>query len=722
MSVETRKSFCRICPGFCAVEVDVEEGQVLAVRGDATDPVTGGYTCMKGRQIPAQMSDAARLRASRKRAPDGTFQEIPSAQAMDEVAQQLTRIMGRHGPRAVAVYAGTFGYYNAGAVAVARAWLEGLGSPSFYSSLTIDQPAKILAVGRIGLWGGGMHSFASSDVSLVVGNNPLVSHLAVPGGVPGFNPSKALNDALRRGLKLICIDPRRSELARRADLHLQVRPGQDPTLLAGMLRVILERELFDTAFCEEHVEGLDAFAQSVADFTPEYVAARAGIPAEQMIEAALLFARGPRGCATSGTGPDMAPHPNASEHLISALNIVCGRFNRVGEKLENPGVLGAAVPRLGQAIPPALLPGMFSFGTEPAPRVRGLERVFEEMPTAALAEEILTPGEGQVRALVVVGGNPAQVWPDQKKTLRALADLDLLVVSDPRMTPTAELADYVIAPKLPLERDDLTLFADMFYEKPYAHYTPAVVEPTFDVIDDCALFLGLARRMGTKVTLATGPFDLDAPFEKYALLEQLTTGSRIPLATIRDKQGGYCFEHELSVSVDPPLPGLDARLNLAPEGICDELRAIRTELLPDHGEYSHLLICRRMREVMNSVGQEFPETRVKCSTNPAYMNPGDVEALGLHLGDLIEISSELDTIAAVVEPSDELESGVVSMAHGWGGLSSSRGDADSDVRSVGSNVGRLIPTDRHFDPITGMVRLSAIPVNVRPLRASPERG
>jgi len=708
MTSETVKSFCRLCPGFCALEVDVEDGQVLAVRGDASDPVTGGYTCMKGRQIPAQMSDPNRLRAPRKRGAGGTFEEIGSDAAMDEIAQQLTRIIEEHGPRAVAVYSGTFCHYNGGAIATARAWLDGFGSPSFYTSLTIDQPAKMLTVGRVGMWGGGTHSFATADVAMVVGNNPLVSHLAVPNGVQGFNPSKALTDAKRRGLELICIDPRRTELAKRADIHLQVRPGEDPTLLAGLLRVILEEGLHDAAFCEEHVQGLDALRAAIDDFTPEYVAARAGVPSEQLLAAARLFARGPRGIATSGTGPDMAPHPNASEHLIAALNCVCGRFNRVGEKLDNPGVLGPAVPRSGQAIPPMLLPPMFSFGTEPAPRIRGLQRIFEEMPTPALAEEILTPGEGQVRALIVVGGNPMQACPDPKKVGQALEALDLLVVLDPALTATAQFADYRIAPKLPLERDDLTLFPAMFFEKPYAHYAPVAVEPAHDALDDCEFFLGLAKRMGTAVAFPSGPLDLDAPFSKFTLLEQLTAGSRIPLATIRDKEGGHSFEDELEVLVDPPMPGIDARLDVAPEGSCEELRAIRGEPMPGEGDYSHLLICRRMREVMNSVGQDFPETRAKRTTNPAYMNPDDLKALGLSIGDLIEIRSALDAIVAVVEPTDEVEPGVISMAHCWGEVA-----GGGDVRSIGSNVSRLIPTDRYFDPITGMVRQSAIPVNVQ---------
>ncbi len=708
MALETKKSFCRLCPGFCAVEVDVEDGRVLAVRGDASDPMTGGYTCVKGRQVPAQMADPALLRSAQKRGAGGELEAITSEEAMDEIAQHIQRIVDEHGPRAVATYSGTFCHYNGGAIATTKGWLEGIGSPSFYTSLTIDQPAKMLTVGRVGLWAGGTHSFKTSDVALVVGNNPLVSHLAVPNGVQGFNPNKNLGDGQRRGLKLIVVDPRRTELAKKADIHLQVKPGEDPTLLAGMMRVILEEGLDDAAFCTEHVEGIEALHDAVADYTPEYVAARTGVPAEQMTEAARLFAQGPRGIATSGTGPDMAPHPNAAEHLVTALNVVCGRFNRVGEKLDNPGVLGPAVPRFGQAIPPMLLPPMFSFGTEPAPRVRGLQRIFEEMPTPALAEEILTPGEGQVRALIVVGGNPVMAWPDQKKAVEALEALDLLVVIDPSLTPTAMLADYVIAPKLPLERDDVALFPDMFYEKPYAHYAPAAVEPAADVMDDCEFFVGLAKRMGTTIAFPSGELDLDAPFSKFELLEKLTAGSRIPLATIRDKDGGHSFEDEVEIFVDPPIPGIEARMNVAPDGACEELRAIRGEEL-GNGDFSHLLICRRMREVMNSVGQSFPETRSKRTTNPAYMHPEDLTDLGLSVGDLIEIRSELDAIAAVVEPSDELDRGVISMAHCWGDPSS----VGAAVRDGGSNVSRLIPTDRHFDPLTGMTRQTAVPVNVR---------
>jgi anaerobic selenocysteine-containing dehydrogenase len=627
---ETRKTYCRICTAFCAIEARIEDGRVTSVRGDPSDPVTGGYTCVKGRQLPHQIHGSERLRSSFARGEGGRFQPIASEAAMDEIAAKLERIIAEHGPRAVATFSGTAAYFNSASyLPVMKAWHAGIGSPSNYSTLTIDQAAKVVAVGRQGVWGGGVHTFASSDVALAIGINPVVSGLTIPGGVPGVNPVRRLNEAKKRGLELICVDPRRSELARRAHLHLQVRPGEDPTLLAGMLRVILDEGLHDEAFCRDHLAGLAELRAAIADFTPDYVEARSGVPAEQMIAAARLFATGPRGCASSGTGPDMAPHACLTEQLISALNAVCGRYNREGDPLANPGVLSPNLPRPAQAVAPELLPPMFRFGTGPRSRFRGLAQLCEELPTAALADEILEPGEGQVRALICVGSNPALAVPDQRKMLRALDALDLFVCVDIAMTATARRADFVLAARHALERDDVTEFMDMFYEVPYAHYAPAAIEPDFDAIEDWEIFVGLAKRMKTPIELPGGRVDAHDPPTKFELLKLIRPDTRVPLERIRDRDGGVVFD-ELEVTVAPPIPGLAARLNVAPAGICDELREVRGEAVqaPGEGPFPHRLICRRLRHVANSVGRDFPGSAERGTTNPAYMNPADLEKLG----------------------------------------------------------------------------------------------
>jgi anaerobic selenocysteine-containing dehydrogenase/1-acyl-sn-glycerol-3-phosphate acyltransferase len=717
MAVQTRKSYCRICSAFCAMEVDVEAGRVMAVRGDASDPVTGGYTCVKGRQLPHQIHGPQRLRSSLARRRTGGFEPIATERALDAIAQQLERIIERHGPRAVASYSGTAAFMNPAAVPVARAWHQGIGSSSNYSTLTIDQPAKIIAAARHGVWGGGGHTFASADVALSIGGNPLVSGLTLPGAPPGTDPVKSLNHARKRGLKLICVDPRRSELARRADLHLQIRPGEDPTLLAGMLRVILEEELHDQEFCREHTDGFEELRAAVLDFTPECVERRTGVAAERMVEAARLFATGPRGYASSGTGPDMAPRPCLTEHLICCLNTVCGRHSREGERLANPGVLSPPLPRPAQPIPSELLPPLFSWGKGPESRFRGLRQLFEEMPTTTLAEEILQPGEGRIRALLCIGGNPALAVPDQRNMLSALDDLELLVCAEITLSETARRADYVIAARHPFEREDVTAFMDSFYEVPYGFYTKPVIQPDFEAIEDWELFLGLAKRMKTPIELSGGAIDPEDPPGKLEVLKRIHPSTRVPLERLRETGRGSVFE-EAAIDVAPPLPGVEARLQLAPEGVCEELRAVREEPLPSTER--HLLICRRQRHAANSVGQDFPESRKIATTNPAFLNPADLERLGVEPGALVEIESEHDRILAVAEPSDDLQSGVVSMAHCWG----AGPERDAEVRTIGSNTGRLVATNRHYDPITGMARQSAIPVTIRVAREdeAPKRG
>ena len=571
-----------------------------------------------------------------------------------------------------------------------------------------DRSAKVVAFRRSGMWGAWTHSFKTSDVELIVGNNPLVSHLAPPSGLPGFNPSKCLADAKRRGMKIICVDPRRSELARQADIHLQLRPGEDATLLAGMLNVILSEGLHDHGFCDKHVAGLDTLAAAVSDFSLDYVAERTQLDGERIARAARLFAAGPRGCATSGTGPDMAPHPALSEHLLMAMNLACGRVNREGEAIDNPGVLGAAVPRPAQAIPGLMLPPMFHLNTGVRARVRDLERVCDEMPSTTLSDEILMPGDGQIRALLCLGGNPAMSVPDQAKIAKALADLDLLVCAELEITATAELADYVIAARHPLEREDVTLFSDMFYEAPYSHYTPALLAPNGETIDDWELVTGLAARMGLDLPLPGGTITAGAKTDKFGVLERVVAGSRVPLGVIRDRNGGGVFS-DAEIRADAAIEGIEMRLEFTPTGIVEELHQLREEEAAANDEFPFLLVCRRMPEVLNSVGRRFPLSRERAPTNPAYMHPQDLEVIGVTTGEPVEIRSAQGSINATAQASEDLKPGVVSIAHCWGGLPGESGDS----AGAGVSTNLLVADDSEIDPVTGMARQTAVPVAIR---------
>ncbi|MCH2169566.1 molybdopterin-dependent oxidoreductase [Myxococcota bacterium] len=719
---ETHYSFCRFCHASCAIKVTVEDGRAVSVIGDKDNPVYHGYTCAKGRALPEQHANPERLMHSMKRQSDGSHAAIPVAQAMDEIAAKVQDILDRHGPRSVALYTGTFSFPYPASTPLAAAWLQAMGSPMHFTSATIDQPGKMVAPALLGRWEGGPHPFDDSDTWLLVGANPTISKSI---GIPCTNPARHLHQATQRGMKLIIIDPRRTEAARAAHVHLQPRPGEDPTILAGMIRVILDENRVDQAFIDENVQGMEALRKAVAPFTPEYVERRADVPAHDLITAARTFADAERGCANVGTGPNMAPRGNLTEYLCLVLATICGRWLREGERIPNPGVLMAPAFARAQASPP--VPG-WGFGEKM--RVRGLSDTACGLPTAALADEILLPGDGQVKALFSLGGNPMAAWPDQVKTHAAMEALELNVTVDIKMSATAKLADYVIAPKLSLETEGMTLPCEsltpyvMGYPVPYAQYTPAIVEAPegSDLIEDWEFFYGLGQRMGHQLRVAAayswGP-DNEAPeiteldmVQKPSnddLFDYLTRGSRIPLAEVKQYPRGQIFEDSDAV-VRPRDPSCEARLDVANSVMVDELAEVSTEPLERDDEYRFRLVSRRLPDVHNSAGRDIPKLVRKYPYNPAFMHESDLRALEVEPGEVVAIHSRYGSILGVVEIENDIRPGVISMPHAFGDAPGDENDAR--VRQIGSNTGKLSSVEQEFDPYTGIPRMSAIPVNV----------
>jgi anaerobic selenocysteine-containing dehydrogenase len=708
-STSATRTFCRVCHAACPMEMDVVDNRVVAVRGVPDDPLFEGYTCIKGRQYPDQMSNPARLRAPLRRRSDGTFEQVTTIDALDAIAAELRRIIDTHGPRAVASYTGTGGYQNSLAVPVARSFHQGIDSPSFYTSVTIDQPAKTTAPFRVGIWEAGYHNFSDADVSMAIGYNPMVSSYGAVGGLQGTNPFVVLRRRKADGMKLIVVDPRRTELAAFADIHLQIRPGEDPTLLAGLLNVILSEDLHDIGFCESWVDRLDDLRLAVEPFTVDHVAARCDVPAADIVAAAHLFAAGPRGTAGTGTGPNMAPRSSLTEHLAIVLNTICGRVNRAGDRIESGWFLYPETPKRAQVLaarPPA---------TGAASRIRDLRGYRGEMPTAALAEEILTPGDGRVRALIVSGGNPVVAWPDQELTLRAMQDLELLVVIDHRMSATAEHADYVLASTLSLERADVPHLMDRWFRAPYTNYTEAVLERDGDVINEWEVFWELARRLGSTLPLAGGDAPMDARPSDDDMIDLAYAGSRMPLDEVRANR--RTVHPERAIIVQPADADATARFQVAPADLMAELAEVRRERTGadvfagfDPARYPYRLVSRRLKHALNSLGPELPGlARKGGTTNRAYVNPLDAGELGVVDGNLIEITSPRASLVGVVEVAADVRRGVISMAHSWGGSSLT----DEKVRDIGAPTNRLVSTSDGYDPVTGMVVQSAIPIAVK---------
>ncbi len=711
MSVETHKTYCRFCHANCAMLVDIEDGKVKAVRGDPEDPEYGGYTCKKGRELPDSHNSDDRLHYSLVRDANGEFQQTAMTDALSHVSSELRRIIDKYGPDSVAVFMGSGGYQNSSAWAVSHSFTQAIGSKHFFTSVTLDQPAKVFTTERYGKWEGGSNNFSNADVALFVGNNPIVSHYSPVGGVPPFSPSKRIRDRKKDGLKLIVADPRLAEIGQLADIYLPVKPGEDPALLAGMLNVIINEELYDRNFVSAHVDGFEELAEAVQAFTPEVASERAGVQADQLIAAARMFAGGSKGCAVTGTGPEMAGNGTLTEYLVTCLNTVCARFNQEGEKCGVPGVFTIQMgKKRAQVAPPSPMFGVEGMAKS---RFRGLGQLLMEMPCNVMADEILTPGEGQIRALISVGGNPEVGFPNQLKMRRALDDLELFVQIDPWMSASAKRADVVLAPSQCLEREDITNLSEWWHETAYARYTEALAQPPGDVIDEYQMFWHLAKNLGVQLTLAGGdvPMDGDTPPSKETVLDLMVAGSLVAPSQVRkdvQANGGAAVVYE---DKHPIIEASDTedhyRFQLAAGDMPKQLEKYGADEAKAAG-FDFRLISRRSKGRFNSIGQPLKNLGKKVTTNPAYIHPEDMQAQGIADGDIIEISSAHASIHGVAKGSDRVRRGIVSMAHAFGDSEAGK----HNVREMGGSTNRLTSDEVDFDPITGQALQSAIPVKI----------
>jgi len=721
--VTEHSSICRFCSVGCPITVEMQDGLPIRVTGNKRSPSYDGFCCTRGQALVEHIRHPDRLLHSLKRRPDGEYTPIGSQQVIDEVAAKIRALVDEHGAKSVAVYFGTqAGPYPLIGPTVG-AWAGALGTPMIFSSMTIDQPGKDIATALLGGWEAGPQTFTDADVWMIVGANPLVS---IGGALPAHNPGKRLTEAVRRGMKLIVIDPRRTETATRAHIHLQPRPAEDVSILAAMIHVILDEELYDRDFVLENVDGLEALKAAVAPYTPAYAAARADMPAELIIDAARMFATSRRGVAIGSTGANMSGHSSLVEYLIQCLNTICGRFVRAGEAINNPGVfLTPAAPK-AQPRPPRPASG---FGEKLS--VRDLTASACGMPTAALADEILS---GKIKALFSVGGNPVAAFPDQERTIRALQKLDLFVQFDIRMSASAKLASYVVAPKVTFEvptlsygKEAIELYGGVWQmPDPFGMYAPKLMEPPpgSDVIEEWEFFYRLSQRLGLELAFrhygsASGPTRTRRPTVRVdmtrkptsdELLALLTAGGRISLEEVKKHPDGALFPGEAVVA--PKDPDCTARLQVADPGMMEELKSVQGEPIVAQRSASHpfMLVARRLGHVLNSSGFDLPLLVRKGGGryNPAFMHPADLEALGVQAGECVELSSEHGTIPAIVQPDASLRRGLVSMAHAYGRLPSEK----ADVREHGSNTGVLCSVEDDYDRHSGIPRMSAVPVRV----------
>ena len=712
-------SFCRICSGGCGVVLTIDSNdRIIGVRGDKDSPLTHGYACFKGRQPESSHHGPQRLLRPRKRMPDGSYVEISSEQALDEIAEKLSPIIDRHGKDAMAIFLGNGGMFNIAGFYMLPSFLAAFDSDQYFSTLTIDQSGKMVTMGRLGAWGAGYPHLDDMDVVMFFGANPLLSH-----GSLGFlqeDPVRSLKRARERGLKLITIDPRRSETGHFADIALQPYPGQDAAIAGGLIRLILKEGWEDKEFCDRWVGAIHmaALRDAVEPLTEAYVEQRAGLARGSLLRVAEMFARDAKtGSVTSATGPSMSPYSNLAFHLIETLNVICGRYLREGQRVHQINGMGPSGPLKAQAFSPSRF-----WERSGKSRIRGARKLFQERCTATLADEILTPGEGQIRALFVDGGDPIISWPDQQKTARALSALDLLVCIDPWPNPTTSFAHYILPPQMQYERADLPMYLPGFanWAGAWSQYTPPVITPPkgSDLVEDWYVFWALAKRLGRTITYnGVRPLDMAHRPTTDELLDLVLHGAPHDLAKLKANPHGFHADI-VQQAVLPADPETHGKFEPMPSDVADELRRFLAESgapgqwRRDGRSFTHLLSTRRMRDLFNSNGRFVETVRKRTPFNPAFLHPDEFALLGISPGDKVEIESAHGRVVAIVDADPDLRQGVVALAHGWGDPPGS----NANVEQSGTPVNRLIDTNRNFEAVNSMPHMSAVPVNIVPLR------
>lgn len=718
-------TYCRACHNSCGVVVEVENDRLSRISGDVEHPISRGYTCTKGRAQVDIVHREDRLLQSQQRASDGSLSGISSEAVMDSVADRLTEVISQHGPRAVAAYQGTMAHMNPLTGSFFKSFMTGIGSPMWFTSNTIDKPGRYTAQALMGSWMAPPQGYANPDAALLIGLNPFQSHYGVPCGHPG----KWIEERLQSGMQLIVIDPRSTELARRATMHLKPVPGQDVAVLACLIHEVISNGLYDKSFVDENTVGLDELASVVRAFTPELVGSVAGLDPDQLRRAARVYATAGRGYAATGVGPSFSSSTTLVHYLVLALEALCGHYLQEGDVVERTMVFKRSPKYRAQASPPRP-----AWGVGEPLRVHSPGESAAGLPTGLLAEEILLGGQGQVRALLSCGGNPVSAWPDQLRTVEAMKNLDLLVQLDPWISATARYADYVVAPKMSYEVAGFTRHVDMFMEQQhwygpasaYAQYTPPVLEapPGSDLLEEWEFFYGVAQRMGVQLDLSAAwgleagaaRLDMTAKPDSEELIALMTSRSRVPLSEVKAHPHGSVFRDSLA-RVEAKDPGWTGRLQLADPTMMADLETERGAATatatsqPAHSDdsaaFPFLLIGQRVQRTYNS-SYIYPSGRRGLVHNPAHVHPDDLEGLGLASGDMVRLRSSRASISAIVEADASLRRGVVAMAHCFGGAP----DDEDRYAEVGSPTNRLLDITDLADRYIGMPRMGATPIRI----------
>ena len=698
-----RIGVCNLCEAICGLELTIEGREVVGVRGNRADPLSRGHICPKGVAIADVYADPDRLRRPVRRVGEGAdarWEEIGWDEAYDLVADNIARVINDHGDDALGVYLGNPNAHSLGSMTHGTAMFKSFRTRNRYSATSVDQlPHQLVAH----LMFGHQLFLPIPDIDrtswfLVVGGNPMASNGSLM-TVPDF--PQRVRDLKARGGRMVVLDPRRTETAKVADEHHFVRPGTDAWVLLAMLHVLTTETTPATA---SYVDGVDTVVDLVAEFTPERAEAMSGLPAAEVRRLAHELAAADAGVVYSRIGVSAGPWGTVCQWAVNCLNVLSGNLDR-------PGGAMFTTPAID-----AVGTGLIGRGHHAAwrSRVRGLPETASELPVAALREEIETPGEGQVRALLTVAGNPVLSTPDGARLDAALRGLDFMAAVDIYVNETTRHADVILPPTTVLERDHYDLVFHLLAVRDTARFTPAVFDKEPDQRHDWEIFREITLR-------TTARLDRKAPLKKrlvqrarltasptFLVGQLLRRGSSgVTLKKLRARPAGIDLGPLRGGQLPDRLPSRGKRLDLAPALVVEDVARLAAVPAPTGDEL--LLIGRRHQRDCNSWMHNSERLTKGRPRHHLLMNPGDLAARSIADGELVRVTSRVGSVEVEVTASDDLMPGVVSLPHGYGHA----GDGVLMARSrevPGVSVNDL--TDPELLDVSGNAALNGVPVAV----------
>lgn len=739
---------CPLCEATCGLELTVRDGAVVRIRGDRDNEFSKGFICPKGSVLHKLHADPDRLRMPMIRRGDdpdtATWQEASWDEAFAVVADGVQGVIERHGRDAVGAYFGNPSIHSLGSVIYNRILIQAMASSQMYSASTVDQMPKHVSSGL--MFGNpiliAVPDLDRTDHLLILGANPYESNgsLATAPDWPG--KIQAIRD---RGGKVVVVDPRRTKTAANADEWHRIRPGGDALLLCSMLHVLFAEDLIDAGRAPGMTSGLRDIADAVEPFAPFVVADRVGIDADTIARMARELAAAPTAVVYGRIGTQTVGFGSLAAWAVDALNLVTGNLDSPGGAMFSlsPHESGRGKGR-GRG---------FRIGRRNS-RVRGYPEVRSEYPVAGLAEEITTPGEGQIRAMVTVAGNPVLSTPHSAALDAAMRELEFMVSVDPYLNETTRHANVILPPPTALERSEYQMAFIGMAVRNFAQWAPPMFDTTclqeHEILGRLALiFTGPDAGDDPSVIdamLLDGALQsaIDAPDSPVAdrtveelraivqanpsrssidhiLDTMIRTGSRGDwFGAVPDGLSIDVFEqhpHGIDFgALEPRLPEAlrteSGTIELAPQIIIDDLARLADTLHTPVETDGLVLIGRRHLQSNNSWMHNVDalvKGKVRCTLQ---VHPDDASRLALLEGSEAIISSRVGSLTAPVEITDEVPAGVVCLPHGWGhDYPGTRSQVASRRPGVNSN---LLTDPELLDPLSGNAVLNGIPVTVVP--------